>query len=214
MIGDKLVINEKHHKVAHIIVESILTEIQQTANRYAITIAGESGSGKSETAVALAEALARESVNSIIFQQDDYFVYPPKTNDDTRRRDIGWVGPQEVRLDLLDEHLEMALRGAESFTKPLVIYEEDQIAEETISLTNVNVIIAEGTYTTTLKNANCRAFIDLTYHATRASRLERSREEQDDFIEKVLEIEHKIISKHKAQADLIIDRNFNVTRVR
>lgn len=212
MIGDKLMIKEKHHRAARGVLENTLTERQQVAGRYVITIAGESGSGKSETAVALAEGFSKDGVNSVILQQDDYFVYPPKTNDATRRKDIGWVGPQEVRLDLLDKHLEMVLQGSESITKPLVIYKEDQTTDETISLTNVKVVIAEGTYTTMLKNANCRVFIDLTYHATKASRLERAREEQDDFIEKVLKIEHKIISKHKVRADLIIDRDFNVTK--
>jgi hypothetical protein len=45
---------------------------------------------------------------------------------------------------------------------------------------------------------------------TRESRATRSREKQDDFLEQVLRIEHKIISKHKARAHIIVTRDYEV----
>ena len=95
-------------------------------------------------------------------------------------------------------------------TKPLVIYLEDRITEETLSLENVNVIIVEGTYTSVLKNVNTRIFIDLNYEDTKQSRLKRAREKQDNFLENVLKIEHNIISNHKNKADLIITKDFDI----
>ena len=210
MIGDKLIINEKHRRAAEQIVERILPQLRSSPRIYTITIAGESGSGKSETGRALAEALNRRDFQTLVLQQDDYFVYPPKTNDKIRRQDIGWVGVQEVRLDLLDEHLRQARSGAETIVKPLVVYGEDRIGEETVSLRGVAVVIAEGTYTSALDSVDTRVFIDLTYLETLRSRLERAREAQDDFLEKVLKIEHRIIAAHKSRADYLVDEQFRV----
>ena len=210
MIGDKLIIKDKHRRAAEQIVDRILPRLQSSSRIYTITIAGESGSGKSETGQAVADALSRRGFKTLVLQQDDYFVHPPKTNDRTRRQDIRWVGTQEVRLDLLDEHLAQARAGAETILKPLVVYGEDRITEETVSLQGVAAVVAEGTYTTALDNVDTRVFIDLTYLETLHSRLERAREAQEDFLEKVLEIEHRIISAHKSRADYIVDKEYKV----
>jgi uridine kinase len=210
MIGDKLIIKDNHRQAAEQIVERILPELRSSPRIYTITIAGESGSGKSETGRAVADALNSRGLKTLVLQQDDYFVHPPKTNDRTRRRDIGWVGMQEVRLDLLDQHLAQIRAGARRIVKPLVVYEEDRITEEDVSLRGIAAVVAEGTYTTALVNADTRVFIDLTYLETLQSRLERAREAQDDFLEKVLEIEHRIISAHKSRADYLIDKQYQV----
>jgi uridine kinase len=216
MRGDTIIVEPHHRAAAAAILPMISPKIQASKGRYSLTVAGESGSGKSETATAIAELLAARNIASVILQQDDYFVYPPKSNDRARRKDIGWVGPQEVRLDLLDEHLRQFLSGAESIEKPLVIYEEDRIDTETLSLKDAAVVIAEGTYTTLLNNAGTRIFIDRSYEDTRAHREKRKRDaaELDPFIDKVLQIEHGIISAHKARADIVIGRDYGVTEVK
>ena len=214
MIGDKLIIKEKHRQAAEQIAERILPDLGSSGRIYTISIAGESGSGKSETAQAVAEALIRRGFKTLVLQQDDYFVHPPKTNDRTRRQDIGWVGKQEVRLDLLDQHLRQARSGAQTIVKPLVVYEEDRIVEETVSLQGIVAVVAEGTYTTVLENIDTRVFIDLTYLQTLQSRLERAREAQDDFLGRVLEVEHRIISAQKSRADLLIDKQYQVVEVK
>lgn len=210
MIGDKLIIKDKHRGAAEQIVECILPRLESSPRICTITIAGESGSGKSETGQAVANTLNRRGLKTLVLQQDDYFIHPPKTNDRTRRQDISWVGMQEVRLDLLDEHLAQARSGAQTILKPLVVYEEDRITEETVSLRGIAAVVAEGTYTTTLENVDTRVFINLTYRETLQSRLERAREAQDDFLERVLEIEHRIISAHKNRADYLVDKQYQV----
>jgi uridine kinase len=214
VIGDKLIIKDKHRRAAEQIVDRILPQLRPSPRIYTITIAGESGSGKSETGQAVADALNQRGFNTLVLQQDDYFVHPPKTNDRTRRHDIGWVGMQEVHLDLLDEHLGKARAGIETIVKPLVVYGEDRITEETVSLRGVEAVVAEGTYTTVLENVDTRVFIDLTYLETLQSRLERAREAQDDFLEKVLKIEHRIISGHRSRADYIVDKQYQVVDFR
>jgi uridine kinase len=210
MKGDSIIVEPHHVKAARGIIALIEPRISPSSARLTVTIAGQSGSGKSETATALARALEERGTTSAILQQDDYFVYPPKTNDSTRRRDIDWVGPREVRLDLLDSHLATFLEGAEEIRKPLVIYEEDRISEEVLPVKGVQVLIAEGTYTTLLENAGSRVFIDRDYRQTRGHREKRSRNaaELDEFIERVLAIEHEIISGHKARADIIVTSDY------
>lgn len=210
MKGDVIIVEEHHRKAAEIIINKLLAKIQGKEGRYTMTVAGESGSGKSETAKALAEALEEHGVAAGIYQQDDYFVYPPKTNHNTRVKDINWVGSQEVRLDLLDEHLKAALDGKNEVVKPLVIYEDDKITEETMSLAGLNVVIAEGTYTTLLQNVDTKIFIARNRLETMAAREKRAREAMDPFIEEVLKIEHEIISKHKALADIVITKDYEV----
>lgn len=214
MRGDTIIVEPHHRAAAAAIVPMIIEAIRASGGKYTITVAGESGSGKSETATAIAEALAEQNISSVIFQQDDYFVYPPKSNDKARRADIGWVGPQEVKLDLLDSHLKAFLDGAESIEKPLVVYEDDAITSEDMSLKDAAVAIAEGTYTTLLDNADTRVFIDRSYEDTRAHREKRKRHksELDPFIDEVLRIEHEIISSHRPRANIVIGKDYTVSR--
>jgi uridine kinase len=210
MKGDIIIVEAYHYNAAKLIVEKILPEIRAKEGRYTITVGGESGSGKSEMAKAIAEKLADHGIQAGIYQQDDYFIHPPKTNDATRRQDINWVGPQEVKLDLLDEHLKAALDGADEVTKPLVIYEEDRVTAETMSLQGLKVVIAEGTYTTMLQNVDKKVFIARNRLDTLETRKKRGREQMDPFIEEVLKIEHAIISKHREIADIIITKEYEV----
>ena len=215
MKGDSVIIEAHHEAAASDNVPVILPVLEQSGNRYTISVAGQSGSGKTETATAIAQALEPFEIESVIFHQDDYFVHPPKTNDATRRADINWVGIGEVHLDLMDEHLDAFLKGAGKLEKPLVDYEKDTILEEIIDTGRARVALADGTYTTLLRNVNCRIFIDRDYLSTRAHREKRKRDESelDPFIDRVLEIEHRIISAHIKHADIIVNKDYSITVV-
>jgi len=213
MRGDVLIIQEWHIKAGRKAAELVIPQIAQSAGKFAITIAGESGSGKSEIAEVIAEALGELNIKSIILQQDDYFIYPPHSNARKREEDIGWVGMGEVKLDLIDRNIADIKAGKNEISKPLVLFEEDRITEETIIIDGtVKVVIAEGTFTTTLKNADQHIFIDRTYLETKKARLERAREEQDEFLENVLKIEHEIISAHKTMAHIIVTSDYDVVK--
>jgi len=209
MKGDKLIIRDEHRRAARNLLRLLSPCITEAQNSFIVTIAGESGSGKSEIAAVLVQLLSKKMhTSSIILQQDDYFVYPPKTNAKMRRRDIGHVGISEVRLDVLDDNLNEILKGRNKIKKPLVIFDEDRITHDTVNLEGIKVVIVEGTYTTLLKNVHQHVFIDRTYVDTRERRKERAREEQDLYLEQILEIEHNIIAGHKAYADIIITRTY------
>jgi uridine kinase len=215
MKGDSIIVEEHHRKAASGIVPVLLPILKRSEQRYTISVAGQSGAGKSETATAIAQALEANGIQSVIFQQDDYFVYPPKSNDAARRADISWVGTQEVKLGLMEEHLAAFLDGASKIDKPLVDYHHDSVGSEVMEPGAARVAIADGTYTTLLNGVDCHVFIDRDYLDTRAHREKRRRDdsELDPFIDRVLEIEHGIISSNKALADIVVNRDYSVTVV-
>ena len=214
MRGDVILVGEEHRRAARLIIDSLFDTIRSTDRRFTLTVAGESGSGKSETGQALAEALDEREVRAVVLQQDDYYVLPPKSNDAARRANFCWVGITEVRLDLLDSHLGAAQAGASSVVKPLVIFDEDRIDEETVSFEGADVVIAEGVYTSLCDHVDRRVFIDRNRLQTLEHRMKRGREDLDPYIEQVLTREHEIISQHRARADIIITRDYDVEFVR
>lgn len=216
MKGDVVVLEEHHRTAAAAIVPHIIdtiTAIKNASLRSTISVAGESGSGKSETGLAIAEQLAAHGLNAVVLGQDDYFVLPPRSNDEKRRADEDWLGPHlEVRLDVLEQNLVDAIEGAEQITKPLIDYDANTIEDEVIDLTGVDVVIAEGTYTSLLRRIDVRVFIDRNRLDTLEHREKRNRgsEVGDPFIENVLKLEHKIIAGHKQLADFVITKEYDV----
>lgn len=216
MKGDIVILEEHHKRAARKIVLKIIKEINNKGGRYTITIAGESGSGKSEMAAAIANELNKCKNTAAVLGQDDYFILPPRSNDAKRREDADWLGPHvEVKLEILDKNLQDAVLGENFITKPVVDYDKNSIGEETINLTGVKVVIAEGTYTSLLKNIDKKVFISANRLDTLEHRKKRNRgnEVGDPFIEHVLEIEHKIIAGHKLLADFVITKDYDVVVV-
>jgi uridine kinase len=216
MKGDKLILQGYHRQAASVIVSHLIENIRKNKARYVISVAGESGSGKSETGLAIADELEKFGIRSIVLGQDDYFVLPPKSNDRKRREDPEWLGPHiEVKLDVLEQNLMDAIDGKREIVKPLVDYDSNTIQDETINLDGIKVLIAEGTYTSLLKHVNTRIFICRNWLDTLELRQKRMRgnEVGDPFIEQVLSIEHKIIAGHKQLADILITKDFNVVMV-
>jgi len=216
MKGDKLIIQEYHKRAASEIVPQMIESVRGKNTRYTITVAGESGSGKSETSVAIANEFEKYGIKSVILGQDDYFILPPKSNSAKRREDPDWLGPHvEVKLDVLNQNLKDAIHGKNKITKPLVDYDANTIDEEIICLEGVKVVIAEGTYTSLLKDVDIRIFISRNWKDTLEHRKKRNRgnEASDPFIEQILATEHKIIAGHRQLADFLITNEYGVVNV-
>ena len=215
MKGDVLVIEAHHRRAAAQIAADLVDAIHAKGGRFLVTVAGESGSGKSETAAALAEQLLQIGVAPVVLGQDDYFFLPPKSNDARRRADPEWLGPHvEVRFDLLQANVDAALAGASAIEKPAIDYDGDSAAMEVVSLEGVKVVIVEGTYVSLLRHVDRRIFIARNRLETLEHRKRRNRgsEAADPFVEGVLAVEHKIIAGHRALADFVLTRDFDVVR--
>ena len=210
MIGDKINIKADYFSLAEKIYLEILNSNLLDKNKLCISIAGESGCGKSVTAEVLKLFLLEKGIESINLQQDDYFFLPPKTNHAARVKDIKNIGVIEVNLEHLQDNINDFKNEKIQIEKPLVNYTEDTIVEEKIDLENTKVLIVEGTYVNILENIDLKIFISRTYLDTLEQRKGRNREEMTDFIENVLSIEHDIIKTQQKSANLIIDKNYQL----
>jgi len=211
MIGDKLILQPYHLPPARDIFSHIKDAIDTSdKNPFFISIGGESGCGKSTLAIALKEVLLEHGLKSYILHMDDYFHLPPTSNHMQRLDDINHVGPQEVDLALMQDHISQIKNGTKEIRKPLIHYKENDKRIEIINSEGLHVVIIEGTYVSLLKGLDSRVFMLRTYSDTKENRLNRARDPISPFIEDVLEIEHTIIKKHRNQANLIVDLDYNV----
>jgi len=206
-----------HELAASIIVPQIATRIKVKKQRTIISLAGESGCGKTETAKALVAELSLNGVNSVVLGQDNYFFLAPKDNDTMRKRSYEWLGPhKEVNMKLLDRTLSAAIKGKTTIDVSHIDYDTNIKTIEKINIEGIKVIIVEGTYTSLLKHVDYKIFIDADYKDTHKFRKLRNRgnEVNDPFVENILETEHKIIAGHKFLADFIITKDYNVISVK
>lgn len=211
MIGDIIELKEKHLATAREITEILKRRFTlHKDQKIAIGIAGESGSGKSVTAFAVQKILEQENLKSIVLQMDDYFKLPPKKNHENRLKSLDNVGIHEVDLNTLSQNIRDFKNGDPEIEKPLVNYGENTISNEIVDTSEYSIIIAEGTYVLEIEAFDFKIFIDRDYKDTYRNRMNRNRDEQSDFIEKVLEIEHQIIRNFKNKADLILGKNYEL----
>lgn len=217
MKGDVLVIEAHHRRAAAQLATELVDVIHAKSGRFLVTVAGESGSGKSETAAALAAELLQVGLAPVVLGQDDYFVLPPKSNDARRRTDPEWLGPHaEVLFDLLQANVDAALAGASAIDKPTVDYALDSVSTECLDLTGVKVVVVEGTYVSLLRHVDVRVFIARDRLATLEHRRRRNRgkEVRDPFVEAVLRTEHMIIAGHRYLADILVTTKYDVVQAK
>ncbi|PRB03542.1 hypothetical protein CQ046_09205 [Chryseobacterium sp. MYb7] len=211
MIGDVINLEQKHLDTAENIYERIKKTFQ-VSQKWIVGIGGESGSGKSVTAFALRKILEEKGITGLVIQMDDYFKLPPKSNHENRQKSLNNVGVHEVYLDKIQETIKNFKENESFITKPLIHYAENSVSEEILNIEDIQVLIIEGTYVLDIDDFDVSIFIDRTYKDTYENRMKRNRDEQSDFIEKVLEIEHTIIRQFKEKADLLLDKEYHIIK--
>jgi len=179
-------------------------------SRYVIAVGGESGSGKSTTALALKAEFEDRGMRAEVLHMDGYFKLPPRENHQARLDSLDWVGLNEVRLDLLQDHLDAFRRGASRILVPEVDYFANELSVRELDLSDVDVLIAEGTYTLYLTGLDAGIFMPTTYQQTRAVRMKRVREPYDPFVERVLHLEHALVRASAPRANWVVHPDFSV----
>jgi len=198
-------------RLATLLGSMVRSRLGLPANRrVVVAVAGESGSGKSTTAVGLARALTDVGIPTGIIHQDDYFVRPPRTNHEYRLLDLRHVGPHEVNLDLLQSHVDAFLAGWDGVEAPAVDYPANRFVTQRFDFSPLSALIVEGTYVFRLRGIDTRIFLDATHEDTKARRRVRNRDIDAPVIDHILAIEHEIIARQAQQADIVIDRDFDV----
>jgi uridine kinase len=180
------------------------------AARIVIGIAGESGSGKSVTATNLAAALGARGIATGVLHQDDYFHLPPRTNHERRERDLAHVGPGEVDLARLAAHVAAFRAGERAVVAPVVDYPGDRFLTRTHDFSPLAALVVEGTYVLQLPALDLRIFLSATHEESRDRRRARNRDIVAPFVEQVLAIEHDVIARQAAVADVVVDAEFRV----
>ena len=181
------------------------------ATRTVIAVAGESGSGKSVTALDLAAVMNDAGIRTVIIHQDNYFVRPPRTNHEHRQTDLGSVGPQEVHMDVIAANMQ-AFRAGTTISAPVVDYPGNRFLTQRLDFTDTQVLVVEGTYALLLDGWDIGVFLQATYKDTEGRRKARNRDIDDPFVDQVLEIEHRLIAPQALKADILLDRDFEISR--
>ena len=210
--GERLVLEHAHLVFAQSLAAVLATEfgLDRTA-RPVVAIAGESGSGKSITASALAQVLGEAGRPTVLLHQDDYFVRPPRANHAHRCADLGSVGPQEVDLARLASHV-ADFRAGRDTVGPRVDYPSDSFGTRPLAFAAAAVLVVEGTYVLGLDDADVRIFLEATHEDTAERRRRRNRDVDAPIVDRVLAIEHALIAPQAQRAHIVIDRDFTITR--
>ncbi len=178
--------------------------------RLVVGIAGESGSGKSVTADTLAAVCRAHGTPTLALNQDNYFLLPPRTNHEHRCESLANVGPHEVNLALLAAHIAAFRAGERSVQAPLVDYPGNRFATQTLDMNAVELLVVEGTYVLQMDALDVRIFLQATHRDTEERRRIRNRDIDAPIVAQVLAIEHDIIARQAALADILIDASFNL----
>lgn len=213
MEADNKTQEQQHKKVVQIIVSDLFEKINTKPSRYILSVAGESGSGKSETAKVIAIELRKCGIKTVILGQDEYCNLTPQYNDIKRKEDPDWLGPHvEIKMEVLQKNITDAVKDEDAINIPVINPLENTITNINLSLSGVKVIIAEGTYVSLLRNIDSRIFINRNRLETLRDRKKRNRrnEVNDSFTEQILVTEHKIIAGHRFLADYIITNDYKV----
>lgn len=212
MIGDNDQLKPEYVQTAHELYKALANLDRNVSSKLVIGIAGESGSGKTISSLALKEVLESEGKPTKIVHMDDFFRLPPASNHAARMANISQVGPEEVNLELLEQVIIEFKNNSTSIRQPLVNYASNSISMISWNAQDYQVLIVEGTYTLFLENIAVRIFIDRDYTETKEDRMARGRDIANEFVEEVLAIEHEIIQQQKSTCDLCLQADFTITK--
>ena len=195
------------------IAEELAREVVQKSPAKVYRVSGESGCGKTTLAKAIVKEFEAQGKKAVLISQDEYFHLPPRQNHNKRVEDFEWIGLGEVDWKLLNGVIDQVLDPAvASVEVPEMDWELDTKEWKTMDAEEVDVVVIEGTYVLGEKReGEVGIFFEHTYVDTRENRLARNREVVDDFIQRVLEREHGIISALRKDADLVVNKDYTLT---
>lgn len=206
MLGDILLVTDKHKKIAALIVDFSL---KLKKKKLTIAIGGESGSGKSEVAHMISKYFKVRGVLAKILHTDDYYVLPPIKRKAWRTKEgVKKIGVSEYDWAKIDNTI-FKFRENKECIMPCIDLLTDQVDQLHTNFKGIDVLIIEGLYAIKT-DVDIRAFIDLTYHDTKEAQILRGKEPQTGFRLEVLKREHEVVLSLKPLANIIITKEFNM----
>ena len=212
MLGDILLINDMHKDAAQAIYERIVEDRKNLDERYryVVGISGESGSGKSELAHALGKLLKENHVRVKVIHTDNYYKIQPLLREEWRRNkgfdkigldEYDWIKIRKTIRDFKEEQECMI---------PCIDLIPEQVDKLITDFSKIDLLIIDGLYAIHGPEIDLKVFIDLTYHETKINQIIRMKEAMSDFRLNILEKEHQAVASLKPQADLIVDKSYQV----
>jgi len=212
MLGDILLITEKHKQAAEIIAAHI---INKRKDRMIIAISGESGSGKSELAHAIAKILRKEGIFAKPLHTDNYYkIHPLERREWRLRHGIeNVVGYDEYDWEKINQNLDDFRNGRRS-EMPCVDLVTEQVDRLITNFGEVDMLLVEGLYAIKSDNVDLRVFIELTYLETKEKHTKdaRGKEIMDEARWATLGQEHKMVQALKPRADLLVTKEYAVAK--
>ena len=210
MLGDVLLITEKHKKAAEQIVDR-LGRIK--SDKMVIAIGGESGSGKSELAHVISRRLKDKGELAKILHIDNYYKVSPQERTEWRKRHgVESIGLSEYDWDLINQNI-AEFRESKEAVLPCIDLLTDQEDRLITNFEGIKYLIVEGLYPLRA-DADLKIFIDLTYHETKKAQILRGKEPQNEFRLQILQREHEVVQSLRPSADLLVTKDFDVVEAR
>ena len=211
MLGDVLLITEKHHKAAKKILDYILKNRKE---KFMVAISGESGSGKTELAHVLARLLRKEGIMAKPIHIDNYYKILPLERTEWRKKNgiENVVGLNEYDWETINKNIDDFKNNRKS-TMPCVDLVTEQVDSLTTDFKGIDMLIIDGLYAIKA-DVDVRVFIELTYHETKKAQVVRGKEPQNEYRMQVLEREHQVVQSLKPTADLFVTMDYDVVEAK
>lgn len=207
MLGDVLLIEEKHRRAAAEILERIPADRK---SKFIVAVSGESGSGKSELAHCLGRALKERGVRTKLLHSDNYYqILPAERNQWRQEHGIESIGLDEYDWDRLYQTID-DFKNSRKSDMPCIDLISDQVDFLSTNFAEIELLVIDGLYAIETKEVDLRVFIDLTYHETKKAQLLRGKEKVNDWRMAVLEQEHQVVRSLRKKADLIVTPSYQV----
>ncbi len=208
MLGDVLLIADKHREAGEAIINLIL---KNRKPKMMVAISGESGSGKTELAHVIAKGMRKHGIFAKPLHIDNYYRIHPHVRTGWRKQYgiENVVGPNEYDWDTINRNIAEFKEGTAS-TGPCVDLVTEQIDQLTTDYKDIDMLIIDGLYAIKVEDLDMRIFIELTYHETKKAQAVRGKEPQNEYRMQVLEKEHQEVQKLKPTADVLVGKDYKV----
>jgi uridine kinase len=208
MLGDVLLIEEKHRNAGEAIIRKIL---ERKKAKFIIGISGESGSGKSELAHVIAKGLRKHGIMAKPIHIDNYYRILPLERTEWRKKNgIGnVVGYGEYDWDTIYRNIDDFKNDRKS-DMPCVDLVTEQVDQLTTDFKGIDMLVIDGLYAINTEGVDLRIFLELTYHETKKAQVVRGKEPQNEYRMAVLEQEHRMVQALKPKADILISKEYEV----
>jgi len=210
MLGDILLIQEKHKKAGEAIIEKIL---KQKKEKFIVAISGESGSGKTELAHVIAKGLRKHGIFAKPLHTDNFYNTHPLERREWRSKQgiENVVGYKEYKWDEINQVID-DFKNDRLSEMPCVDLVTEQVDKLTTDFREVDMLIVDGLYAIKTKGIDLRIFINLTYLETKDKHTKDSRgkEVMDEVRWATLAQEHKMVQLLRPLADVLITKDYKV----